>query len=87
MRPDCISHTRVCLILVNGSVLSISGKQKINNKCLTVSELIGVGEAMVFITETKHFFESQMRSTNMNYLLKPLEYNTTINQFTILLYC
>ena len=59
VRPDCTSHTGACLILMNGSELSISAKQKINNKCLTSSELIGVGDAMIFITETEYFFKSQ----------------------------
>ena len=80
VRPVCTSHTGACLILVNGCVLSISTKQKINNKCLTGSELIGVGEAMTFIMGTKHFFKSQMRSTNMNSPLKPLGYDATIKQ-------
>ena len=34
VRLDCTSHTGVCLILVKESVLSISAKQKISNKCL-----------------------------------------------------
>ena len=77
---DCTSHTGACLILVNGSVLFISTKQKINNKCLTGSELIGVDEAVTSITGTKNFFKSQIRSTNINSSLKPLGYDASIKQ-------
>ena len=47
---------------------------------ITGSELIGFGEGMTFITRTKHFLKSQMRSTNINFSLKSLEYNATIKQ-------
>ena len=63
---DCKSHTGACLTLEHGSILSISAKQKINTKSSTEDELIGVDDAMTFSMWMKHFFESQVRSVNIN---------------------
>ena len=62
------------------SILSISVKQKINTKSLTESELVGVDDAMAFVMWMKHFFESQARSVNMKYPLKPLGLDVTVQQ-------
>ena len=78
--PDCKSHTRACLTLVYGSVLSISAKQKVNTKSLTKAELVGVDDAMTFVMWMKHFFQSQVRSINVNSPLKPVGPDVTIKQ-------
>ena len=61
-------------------MLSISVKQKINTKSLTKAELKGVDDAMTFVMWMRHFFESQVRSINVNTKLKPLEFDVTIEQ-------
>ena len=80
VHPDCKSHTGACLTLGHGSVLSISAKQKINTKSSTEAELVGVDDAMTFVMWMKHFFESQVRSINVNSPLKPLGSDVTIEQ-------
>ena len=80
VHPDCKSHTGAYLTLGHGSVLSISAKQKINTKSSTEAELVGVDDAMTFVMWMKHFFESQVRSINVNSLLKPLGSDVTIEQ-------
>ena len=80
VHPDCKSHTEACLTLGHGSVLSISAKQKINTKSSTDAELVGVDNAMTFVMWMKHFFESQVRSINVNSPLKPLGSDITIEQ-------
>ena len=61
-------------------MLSISAKQKINTKSSTETELVGVDDAMTFVLWMKHFFESQVRSINVNSTLKPLGSDVTIEQ-------
>ena len=61
-------------------MLSISAKQKINTKSSTKAELVGVDNAMTFVMWVKHFFESQVRSINVNSPLKPLGSDLTIEQ-------
>ena len=80
VHPDCKSHTGACLTLGHGSVLSISAKQKINTKSSTKAELVGVDDAMTFVMWMKNFFESQVRSINVNSPLKPLGSDVTIEQ-------
>ena len=74
MHPDCKSHTGVCLTLGHGSVLSISAKKKFNTKSSTEAELVGVDDTRTrtFVMWMKHSFESQVRSINVNFQLKPL---------------
>ena len=72
VHPDSKNYTGACLTLGHGSVLSITTKQKINTKISTEAEFTGVDDAMTFIMRMKHFFESQVRSINMNFPLKPL---------------
>ena len=66
VHPDCKSHTRACLFLGHGSILSISVKQKINTKSLIEAELVGVDDTMTFVMWMKQFFESQEQSVDMN---------------------
>ena len=80
IHPDCKSHTGACLTLGHGSVLSISAKQKINTKSSTEAELLGVDEAITFVMQMKHFFESQVRFIDVNSSLKPLGSDVTIEQ-------
>ena len=80
---DCKSHNKACLTLGHGSMLSISAKQKINTKSSTEARLIGVDDAMTFIMWMKHFFESQVRYVDINYPLKPLGSDVTIEQDNI----
>ena len=61
-------------------MLSISAKQKINTKSSTEAELIVVDDAMTFVTWMKNFFDSQVRSINVNSPLKPLGSDVTIEQ-------
>ena len=72
VHPDCKSHTGACLTLGDDSILSISAKQKINTKCSTKAELVGVDDAMTFVIWMKHFFELQVRFVHTNSPLKPL---------------
>ena len=83
VHPDCKSHTKACLRLGHGSLLSLLSKQKINTKSSTEAKLVGVDDAMTFVTWMKHFFESQVRSINLNSPLKPLGSNVTIKQDNI----
>ena len=78
VHPGCKSHTGACLTLGHGSVLYISSKQKISTKSSTEAELVGVDDAMTFVMWTKHFFESQVRSIDVNTPLKPLGSDITI---------
>ena len=80
VHPDCKSYTGAYLTFGHRSVLSISAKQKINTKSSTKAELVGVDDAMIFVMWMKHFFESQVRSINVNSPLKPLESEVTIEQ-------
>ena len=80
VHPDCKSHTRTCLTLGHGSILSISAKEKIHMKSSTEAELVGVDDAMTFVMWMKHFFESQVQSVNINSPLKPLGSDLTIEQ-------
>ena len=64
----------------NGSILSISAKQKMNTKSSIEAELVGVDDAMTFVMWMKHFFKSQVRSVNINPPLKPLESDVIIEQ-------
>ena len=64
----------------NGSILSISAKQKMNTKSSIEAELVGVDDAMTFVMWMKHFFESQVQLMNMDSSLKPLESDVTIEQ-------
>ena len=80
VHPDCKSHTGACLTLGQRNMLSISAEQKINTKSSTKAELVGVDDAMTFVMWMKHFFESQVRSINVNSPLKPLESDVTNEQ-------
>ena len=73
VHPDCKSHTRACLPLGHGSVLSISSKQKINTKSSTEAKLVGVDDAMTFVMWMQYLFESKVRSVDVNSPLKPLD--------------
>ena len=61
-------------------MLSLLSKQKINTKSLTEAELVGVDDAIIFGMQTKHFFESQVRSINLISTLKPLGSDVTMKQ-------
>ena len=80
VHPDCKSHTGACLTFGHGSVLSLLLKQKINTKSSTEAELVGVDDAMTFVMWMKYFFESQVRSINVNSPFKPLRLDVTIKQ-------
>ena len=82
VHPDCKSHTRACLTLGHGSILSLSAKQKINTKSSNEAKLVGVDDAMTFVMGIKHFFESQVRSIDMDSPLKPLGSDVTLNKIT-----
>ena len=78
VHPDCKSHTKACLRLGHGSLLSFLSKQKINTKSSTEAKLVGVDDAMTFIMWMKNFFESQVKSIKTNFPLKLLESDVTI---------
>ena len=80
VHPDCKSYTGACLTLGHGSILYISVKKNINTKSSTEAELVGVDDAMTFVMWMKHFFESQVRSVDMDSALKPLGSDVTIEQ-------
>ena len=80
VHPDCKSHTGACLTLGHGSMLSISVKQKINTKNSTEAQLAGVDNATTFVMWMKYVFESQVRSIDTNYPLKPLGSDVTTEQ-------
>ena len=77
---DYKSHTGACLTLGYGSILSISVKPKIDPKSSTEAELVGIGNAMTFVMWMRHFFESQVKSIDMNSPLKYLGSDVTIEQ-------
>ena len=62
-------------------MLSISAEQKINTKSSTEAELVGVDDTRTFVLLMKSVFESQVRSIDMNSLLKPLGSDITIKQY------
>ena len=80
VHPDYKSHTGGCLTLGHGSVLFLSTKQMINIKSSTEAKRVGVDEAMTFVMRIKHFFKSQVSSVDVNYPLKPLGSDVTIEQ-------
>ena len=53
---------------------------KINTKSSTEAELVGDDDVVTFSMWIKHFFESQVRSIDMNSPLKPLGSDITIEQ-------
>ena len=80
-RWTCVDkNIRFKITLGYGSVLSISVKQKINTESSTEAELVGVDEAITFVMRMKHFFESQVRSIDLNARLKSLGSDITIEQ-------
>ena len=58
-------------------------KQKINTKSSTKAELVGVDYIMAFFMWMNHFFQSQVRSINLNSPLKLLGSNVTVKQDNI----
>ena len=80
VHPDCKSHTGACLTLGHGSILSISAKQKTNTKTSTEVELVSFDDAITFFMWTQHFFESQVRSVDVNSPLKPLGSDEVVEQ-------
>jgi hypothetical protein len=56
---DYRGHTGATGSLGKGSIISMSGKQKINTKSSTEAELVGVDEAMARIIWTRYFLMAQ----------------------------
>ena len=54
---DCNWHTSTTLTLRSGAITSLSQKQKINGKSLTIAELIEVDEALPQILCNRYFIE------------------------------
>jgi hypothetical protein len=70
VHPDYKSHTGPTMLYGDGdgTVQSISRKQKLNTKSSTESELVGVGHVSVMILWTKLFLEEQGHGINSNIL-------------------
>ena len=55
VHPDMRSHAGASFALGNGSIISISAKQKINTKSSTEAELVAVDDAMTLVLWAKYF--------------------------------
>ena len=77
---DAKSHTGASLTLGQGSVISMSKKQKLVTRSSTESELVGLDDALTFIMWAKYFFEEQAKELPENSVLKNLGKRVTIEQ-------
>jgi hypothetical protein len=59
VHPDFKSHTGGTMTFGQGSVISVSRKQKINTKSSTTSELVGADDVSTLSLWTKLFMEAQ----------------------------
>lgn len=80
VHPDMRSHARAAFTLGNGSIISISSKQKINTKSSTEAELVGVDDAMLLVLWAKCFFEAQAECAAENSKLRKLGKTNIIEQ-------
>ena len=74
------SHAGASFTLGNGSIISISAKQKINTKSSTEAELVAVDDAMPLVLWAKYFFEAQAECIAENSKLKKLGKTNIIEQ-------
>ena len=68
VHPDFKSHTGGVMTFGNGTVQSISRKQRLNTRSSTESELVGADDASVLILWTKLFMEAQGYDVEKNIL-------------------
>ena len=68
VHPDYKSHTGAVMTLGNGTVVSLSRKQRLNTKSSTTAELVGADDASTLILWTKLFMEAQGYNIDMNIL-------------------
>ena len=68
VHPDFKSHTGAVMSMGEGSIISLSRKQRLNTKSSTAAELVGADDASTLILWTKLFLEKQGYDINMNIL-------------------
>ena len=78
VHPDFKSHTGGVMSYGKGTVMSMSRKQKLNNRSSTEAELVGVDDMATMILWTKLFLEAQGYDVKQNILYQD-------NKSTILL--
>ena len=82
---DCRGHTGGMMSLGKGAALSYSGKQKLNTKSSTESELVGADDMLVKILWARYFLEAQGYSIEQNIMFQDnmatmqLEVNGTLS--------
>jgi hypothetical protein len=59
VHPDMRGHTGMTMSLGEGSVFSVSTKQKLNTKSSTETELVGVDDVLPYVLWTSYFLEAQ----------------------------
>jgi hypothetical protein len=69
VHKDTRSHTGAVLSLGQGTLMSMTLKQKINTKSSTEAELVGVDDAMNFVECIQLFVEQQVESLNAESIL------------------
>ena len=70
VHPDYRSHTGAVMTLGEGSIITMSKKQKLNTRSSTEAELVGADDAATMILWTGLFMEQQGYSLNKNILFK-----------------
>ena len=66
------SHTGAMLTFEQGAVFSLSNKQKVNTTSTTVTEIVGVDDAMNFVMWVKLYIEQQVVNLPMRSIIKKL---------------
>ena len=59
VHPDIKSHTGRLMTLGKGAIYGTSTRQKINTKCSTEAELVGLNNVMPQVLWTRYFLEAQ----------------------------
>jgi hypothetical protein len=80
VHKDVRSHTGAVLTLGQGALMSMSLKQKIITKSSTEAELVGVDDAMNFVEWIQLFVEEQIKSINVDSILKKIGSDVVIEQ-------
>ena len=70
MHPIYRSHTGAVMTIGEGSIITMSKKQKLNTRSSTEAELVGADDAATMILWTGLFMEQQGYSLNKNILFQ-----------------
>ena len=68
VHADFKSHTGMTMTTGQGTIMSMSWKQKLNTKCSTTAELVGADDATTMMLWTKLFMEEQGYKIEKNVL-------------------